>query len=265
MAENWRETLFVWDGILSFVEEKKDDKEENDEGGKEDEEGAPSGATKGSKGEALKLKWKGTWVGCDHKDATKVPTPKRGAFDEFVSSENAFEVEGTATKGDAEEDDDDGEKKEENESGAIIGGPSSSLYKLAMTDGSGYDLGEGDDKKRHKDGRHDVYFFSPNLRWNGNLRDQVQNMVLAVGENEFGSFVSVGWLRVGNRVTLARRYVDEGDERAKWDIDDLRKAVFDQIATVKEDGHAKLVIPPWQCATMHADAPAQGNKRQKVK
>ncbi len=68
---------------------------------------------------------------------------------------------------------------------------------------------------------------------------------------------------MGNRVTLARRYVDVGDDRAKWDIDDLRKAVFDQIATVAEDGHVKLVIPPWQCSAMHADG-GQVAKRQKV-
>ena len=194
-------------------------------------------------------------MGCDYADATKVPTPKRGAFDEFVSSENAFQVEGVAAKA---------SEKAPADGGDILGGDVSSLRLVTMIEGSGYDLGEGDEKKKHTDDRHDMYFFSPSLRWQGNLKDQVQNMVMATGENEeFGKFISVGWLRVGCRVTLARRYVDDGDDRAKWDIDDLRKAVFHQIATKGEDGTVKLTIPPWQCAAMHAN-PGQGAKRQKT-
>lgn len=256
MTKNWRETLFVWDGILSFVEKEGDNEHENGADDSGEGEKADASASKGEE-----FKWKGTWVGCDYKDATKVPTPKRGAFDEYVSSENAFEVGGTVTKGMADTDD---AKRKDQKKNNIIGGDISSLYRITMIDGPGYDLGEGDDKKKHKDDRNDMYLFSPTLRWNGNLRDQVENMVLAVGENEFGNFIAVGWLRVGNRVSLARRYVDEGDERAKWDIDDLRKAVFDKIATVKEDGHVQLVIPPWQCSVMHADAGQASFKRQKV-
>lgn len=250
MGNDWRQTLFVWDGILSFIE--KDDKENED-----DTDQAESGSNRdAAKGE--EVKWVGTWVGCNYADATKVPTPKRGAFDEFVSSENKFVVEGTTTWGlpDDDKDKDNDAKK--------AGGDAPSLYRVTMTGGSGYDLGDGKDKKKHKDDRHDVYFSSPTLRWTGNLRDQIQNMVLAVGENEFGNFISVGWLRVGNRVTLARRYLDEGDERAKWDIDELRKVLFDQIiATENGDDQVKVVIPPWQCATMHAN-PGQLFKRQKI-
>mmetsp|Transcript_20053 Transcript_20053/g.43482 ORF Transcript_20053/g.43482 Transcript_20053/m.43482 type:complete len:255 (+) Transcript_20053:141-905(+) len=251
MTKDWRETLFVWDGILSYVEkEEKENENGNDGGGGKEDASA-------EKSEDLKFKWQGTWVGCDFADASKVPTPVRGAFDKFVSSENAFEVEGTATKGTADD------TKEEKDCAKNVGGEISSLYRISMTGGSGYDLGEGSDKKTHKDDTHDMYLFSPTLRWTGNLRDQVQNMVLAVGENEFGAFISVGWLRIGNRVTVGRRYLDEGDERAKWDIEDLRKAVFDKIATVEEDGHVELVIPPWQCVAMNADV-GQVFKRQKV-
>ena len=46
MPENWRETLFVWDGIFSVDKPPK--------------EGDPS-----------PLKWSGTWVGVDNADATK--------------------------------------------------------------------------------------------------------------------------------------------------------------------------------------------------
>lgn len=243
-TKDWRETLFVWDGILSFIEQEED-------GGKPNGKADASAAEKDDE----RLIWKGTWVGCDFADATEAPTPKRGAFDEFVSSENIFEVEGTVieditnvTKG--------GKKSEQG-----IGG--SPRNHVTMTGGAGYDLGEGSDKKKHKDDRHDMYFFSPTLRWMGNLLDQEENMVLAVGENEFGNFISVGWLRVGNRVTLARRYVDEGDERAKWDINDLRRAVFDQITTVADNGHMKFAIPPWQCVAMNTDA-KRLCKRQKI-
>ena len=254
MSKDWRETLFVWDGILSFVE--KGEKESNEDGNDPSTDGEDAASIDKSE----EVRWQGTWVGCDHADATKVQTPRRGAFDEFVSSENEFLVHGHVMRSTPAEDKKDGENNEK-----IIGGDVTSLCRVDMTAGSGYDLGEGDEKKRHKDDRHEMYFFSPSLRWNGNLRDQVENMVLAVGENEFGNFISVGWLRVGNRVTLARRYVDEGDERAKWDIDDLRKAVFGQIATMAAEGHVKLVIPPWQCDVIHADpSQASSAKRQKV-
>ena len=204
---NWRETLFVWDGILS----EKDD-EENGGGGKNNDK---------------EFVWSGTWIGCDEADATKVDIPKRGAFNEFVSSENQFEVEGSA------------ESLAEDKS----------LRKLSMKGGSGYDLGEGKDKKKHTDDRHDMYFYSKSLCWTGKPKSK-ENLVLAIGENEFGSFISMGVFRVGNRITLARRYVDDTDPRAKWDIDDLKKQVEDGLAV------------PWQCRGMHADA-NQVNKRQK--
>ncbi|KAL7464771.1 hypothetical protein ACHAXS_005106 [Conticribra weissflogii] len=240
MSKDWINTIYVWDGILSPVEA--------DPSSNGDDDGAESKTV---------LKWEGTWVGCDAVDATKVETPKRGAFNEFVTSDNKFEVTGTATKGDAKEIDvKDADDK-------IFGGDVASLYRVAMTEGPGWDMGDGEEKKKHTDIAHDMYFSS--LRWTGNLRDQVNNIVFAIGHNEFGHFVSVGWLRVGNRVTLARRYLDESDGRTKWDIDDLRKAVFDQIATVdnEDDGRVILRIPPWQCAAMHANE-SQISKRQKT-
>ncbi|KAL7475916.1 hypothetical protein ACHAW6_001810 [Cyclotella cf. meneghiniana] len=237
MLKNWKETLFVWDGILSFVEQ-------------DDEEADKDAAT--SDGD--KIKWEGTWVGIDSVDATKVDTPKRGAFDEFVSSENKFNVTGFATKGDKKD-------IEAYEDSKVIGGEVSHLYRAKMIGGHGYDLRIGEDTKKYKDTVHDVYFST--LRWKGNLRDQIENVVFALGENEFGNFISVGWLRVGNRVTMARRYIDEHDDRRKWDIDDLRKAVFDQIAPFSKDGSMSVIIPPWHCAAMHAD-PGQISKRQKT-
>jgi hypothetical protein len=239
MTDNWKETLFVWDGILSIVDkdESKDDS-------------SSASATGG-----VAINWEGTWVGCVAADATQVETPKRGAFDEYVSSDHKFNVMGSAVQGSNDE------KEEKNDSGTAIGGDASLLYVANMTDGIGYDLGDGSEKKNHKDTIHNMYLST--LRWKGNLRDQVENVVFAMGENEFGPFISVGWLRVGNRVTLARRYIDEDDERVKWEIDDLRKAVFDQNATVVEDGRVQITIPPWQCAAMHVNA-SHLSKRQKI-
>jgi hypothetical protein len=166
-----------------------------------------------------------------------------------VSSDNKFEVIGRAVKG--------GEEEVEPEDGDdAVGGKTSALYKANMIDGSGYDLEE----KKHKDTAHNMYLST--LRWKGNLRDQVENIVFALGENEFGNYICVGWLRVGNRVTMARRYIDEEDERCQWDINDLRKAVFEQIASTTEDG-VSIVIPPWQCDAMNAKF-VQISKRQKT-
>jgi hypothetical protein len=212
MSDNWKETLFVWDGILSLDDNAKDG------------------------GDDIRLRWEGTWVGFDSANAAAVAVPKRGAFDRDVASTNSFAVSGKTSKKDS----------------ADI----NSLYRVYMNGGSGYDLGEGDEKKKHKDDVHDMYLSL--LNWTGNLRHQVCNLVFALGSNEFGSFISVGWLRVGNRITLARRYLDDGDERCKWDIDKLKSVVVDEIATVEENGDfLKLALPPWQCAAMHADAPSK--------
>jgi hypothetical protein len=162
-------------------------------------------------------------------------------FDRDVASANTFAVSGTTSpKKDSATDD--------------------SLYCVSMIEG-GYDLGEGDEKKRHSDDVHNLYLSL--LRWTGNLREQVCNLVFGIGSNEFGSFVSVGWLRVGNRITLGRRYLPDGDERCKWDIEKLRSVVLDEISTVQEDGHQKLHLPPWQIAAMHAEAGQPPAKRRK--
>mmetsp|Transcript_8622 Transcript_8622/g.14649 ORF Transcript_8622/g.14649 Transcript_8622/m.14649 type:complete len:222 (-) Transcript_8622:195-860(-) len=217
MSANWRETLFVWDGILS------DDEDETKEG---------------DDGSNIGLKWEGTWVGCESADAVAVETPKRGAFERDVTSAYSFTASCTASQKD----------------------PANNFYRLSMS--GSYDLGEGNDKKKHTDDVHDMYLSL--LRWTGNLRDQADNLVFALGSNElFGKFISVGWLRVGNRITLARRYLDDGDMRCKWDIDALKSAVVEEITTADDDGLVTLHIPPWQCAAMHAEAEQPSAKRRK--
>jgi hypothetical protein len=256
--EDWRTTLFVWDGILSFVENEETEEKKAESGIGEESEELSKGA------DSLRIRWRGTWIGCNEADAAKVPTPKRGAFDEYVSSDHTFEVEGAVSRVATTDDGVDVEYSKGGDGGNVVGGDASTIHhRVDMTGGTGYELGEGNEKETHHDDRHDVFFFSPTLRWSGKLRNQLTNLVLAVGDNEFGHFLSVGWLRVGNRVTLARRYVDEDDERSGWDVEDLTRAVLEQIATTAVDGHVEIVIPPWQCVAMHADA-RHGSKRQKI-
>lgn len=194
---------------------------------------------KEEKGAEIKFKWNGTWVACDKcPDAKKADIPKRG-FGENVPSDNLFEVEGTARPVDSDDD---------------AGQP----HVASVVEGEGYDM-EGDDGKtsKHKDDKHEIYL--PNLKWTGDLRDQRINLVFAMGNNEFGSFISVGWMRPGNRLTLGRRYLDEKDSRIKWGVEEFRAAVLEEIVL---EGN-KVVTPPWQCAALHSDlVPAP--KKQKV-
>jgi hypothetical protein len=212
MPENWRETLFVWDGIFSVKEPPK--------------EGDPS-----------PVKWSGTWVGTDSADATKIEAPKRGAFDAQVESDMTFEVEGTAES-----------------AGDKVGGFTSSL-----TEGPGWDLQDdgSDSKSKHRDSVHELLL--QQLRWLGSP-DKTVNLVFARGSNNFAPFISVGWMRPGNRITLGRRYLDEEDARVKWDLEDLRKAVLEEICA--DTGGRNVVTPPWQCSVMHVDD--QTGKRRKM-
>jgi hypothetical protein len=51
-------------------------------------------------------------------------------------------------------------------------------------------------------------------------------------------------MRPGNRLTIARRYLEEGDERTKWDLETLSEKVMDGIYDEKKEEYR---IPPWQC------------------
>ena len=232
MPENWRETLFVWDGILTVD--------------KPPAEGDPSPLT-----------WTGTWVGVDNADATKVDEPKRGAFDAEVKSDMTFEVLGTAGQYVAAESSSGGNGGNENGAGSgnkIMDGP----FKATLTEGSGWDLKDETTGKvaRHTDTVHDLYL--KQLRWLGSP-DKTTNIVYAIGHNDFGPFISAGWMRPGNRITLGRRYLDgDRDGRAKWDLDDLRKAVLEEVYN-PSDGSVR--VPPWKCSVLHVDD--QSGKRRK--
>ena len=191
----------------------------------------------------IPVAWEGTWVGVDAKDAKEAAAPKRNAFAEYVDSDMKFNVTGTAAPVD----------------------DSTKSFVSKLVEGDGWDMESGDDKKQYQDKEHEVMVKS--LRWSGNMFDQTENLIVAKGTNEFGSFVSAGWMRPGNRWTLARRYLaDEKDPRAKMSLEELQKAVMDEtVDLLEETGQQKLKIPPWQCSVLHVDyqePPKKGEKRK---
>jgi hypothetical protein len=213
-AENWRDTLYVWDGILTVNEADKT----ND--GK------------------VPVSWIGTSVECaDSPDATMVKAPTRGAFAEFVDSDMQFSVSGTA------------EKIEPGGNGP---------YRASLVNGEGWDSLAGYKRKKEKDTVHDV--FLANLNWSGNVMCQTDNLVFAKGKNVLGRFISVGWMRPGNRVTLGRRYLRDDDARATWDMDQLIKGVLGGILLDDED----IRIPPWQCPALDSEQMKSPTRRRRV-
>lgn len=226
---SWRDTLYIWDGIIVEVgwDLVKEDKEE-----KKDE---------------IPLEWKGTWVPCeDCPDAKKAEAPKRYGGQLEVESANHFQVSGTAKALPKPEETDD-----ENPTTAVP-------HEASLVGGDGWDMGEGDEKKKYTDEVHDLLF--ANIKWMGNMRDQRDNLVFAKGENEFGPFISAGWMRPGCRLTLARRYLDESDARVKWSLEELGSNVINGIFD-KESGEVN--IPPWQCDALHSEF-QQAGKRKKA-
>jgi hypothetical protein len=209
---SWRDTLFVWDGILVAKETSSSNNNNNNDNNNNNK--ATTTTT---------VEWEGTWVGVDNENATKVEAPKRGAFDELVASDMHFQVSGTA---------------HEQDDGSIL---------MSVTQGSGWDFKkDNDDTKKHCDIKHDLYLQS--LKWTGAVGgDQTPNLIFSEGENnEFGKFVGVGWMRPGNRMTVARRYLADKDERT---LDTVKKIVWEEVC----GDNKKTRIPPWQCTVMNAE------------
>lgn len=239
-TSSWRDTLYIWDGIVSLTTDSKS-VEDNDK-----------------KDGGIPIHWEGTWVPAEASDATKAEAPKRNAFQEYVDSDFRFDVDGSA-KPLSTEDGDDGNKDSTSSS------PQGSMFVASITDGSGWDMEDDDtkNKKKYNDTTHDVLVKS--LKWSGNMFDQTENLIVAKGENEFGSFVSAGWMRPGNRWTLARRYLPDGDPRSKMTLLELLIAVVKETVTLMEDtGQQKLKIPPWHCSVLNAEygEKERGEKRK---
>lgn len=167
--------------------------------------------------------WHGTLFANEFSpDATKVQAPKRDAFKEFCDSDLQFRVTGQARPVDVVMD----ENKFKH-------------YRIRLTDGPGWDL----DGQKHHDIDHEVI---SSLQWQGSS-DPRKSLVFATGGDSYGKFISVGWMRPGNRVTLARRYVS--DNRAEWSSETLRQ---ETLKIIYDDEEEECVMPPWQCNVFSA-------------
>lgn len=237
MTGTWRDTLFVWEGTLDATNKEESNTNKRDN--------------------STAIRWKGSWVGCENcPDAKTAEPPSHRAFQE---SEMEFDVSAAAV-GEASstttttEDDSD-----------------SLFWKYEMTGGSGWDLGEGEEKSRHKDESHTILCQLPLLlvAQEGEAANKSKTddyaLVVANGENDFGAFVSVGCLHTTNnkdensRLRLARRYLDHGDARAKWTVETLYDTILESIpghfgpsTSTSNDDSTKHPMAAWQTNHLHA-------------
>ena len=158
-------------------------------------------------------------------DSKGVKEIKRNAFQAFCDSDKEFRVVGKATPVDGTED-----------------GNRFKAYKVSFNEGEGWDL----DGKKHKDETNDVL---TSLQWQGSP-DKRKSLVYGVGKDEYGAFVSAGWMRPGNRITIARRYLGDGDDRAGWSLENVQEETLKVI--YDDDEEEVTVMPPWQCAVFDA-------------
>ena len=121
--------------------------------------------------ESKGAKWHGTVTDQTAMDASTVPAPHRNAFKEFCDSDKQFRVTGTAQPLDGIKDDD-------------IFKP----HRMTMVDGEGWDM----DGHKHRDADHELLV--ERLQWQGSP-DQRDSLVYGKGRDEYGPFISVGWMR----------------------------------------------------------------------
>jgi hypothetical protein len=162
------------------------------------------------------LTWHGVWLVNKSPDAKAVEEPKRAPTAQMVESDMSFKVTGTATPIDKTSKD------------ATWAQP----CEITWTDGS-FDGG----RVTINDTAHTLLVTK--LRWTGG--EQIKNLVYGIGTNQFGKFIEVGWMRPGNRLTIARRYVTN-DARTNWTLAKLKEMVLADIYDEEDD---KPPMPPW--------------------
>ena len=164
--------------------------------------------------------WYGTVTASENApDPTKVEAPVRNAFKALCDSDLQFRVTGKAQPSDG------------------IG--DSKSYRLELTGGDGWDYAGS----KHMDTVHNVLTA---LQWQGNP-DKRLSLCFGCGSDAHGNFISTGWMRPGNRITLARRYVV--DTRKELDCESLRDQVLQQIYDEDAD---EIILPPWMCDLFRA-------------
>lgn len=223
--ENWRDTLYIWDGIVTV--------------------GVPADSEK--KDSPVPVLWEGSWVPVKNvPDAANADAPKRHAFKKDIDSDYEFQVTGTAALLETNGEEEEGLGR---------------FFVVKLTKGEGWEMEDGDKKKRYHDKTHNVWI--KNLKWSGNKKDETESLVVAKGENDFGPFVSAGWMRPGCRWTVARRYLSERDPRAKWSLGKFYQSIVDGTISIKEgSGEKALRVLPWQTSVMHANYQGSSDKEE---
>uniref|UniRef100_A0A6U3C4M6 Uncharacterized protein n=1 Tax=Entomoneis paludosa TaxID=265537 RepID=A0A6U3C4M6_9STRA len=111
-------------------------------------------------------------------------------------------------------------------------------YNIEITGGDGWELGDG---KNHQDKKHVII---SSLQWRGSP-DGSDQLCYGQGEDEYGPFVSLGYMKPGNRITLARRCaLEASDGRVGWTVQDVEKETLKAIYDEEEEDIT--VRPPWK-------------------
>ena len=121
--------------------------------------------------EAGDATWHGTLTDQTAMDARRVPAPHRNAFKEFCDSDKQFRVTGIASSQDGMKD-----------------GNPFKPHTIRFNGGEGWDL----NGYKHRDMSHELLL--ERLQWQGSP-DQRDSLVFAKGNDEFGPFIGVGWMR----------------------------------------------------------------------
>lgn len=219
---SWRDTLFVWRGDVEYLDSIIVTGPGN--------QWAELWRGQPIKGSTFKHRtgpdffWKGRWIGVDSADATKADMPPvrdwRDGANAF-ESDNNFNVRGDMVQYSPSA------KGKGGDSVFIVKPNEAGHNALASPqEGRGWMLDNGDGHRWYGDTVHEI-------RWCGD------DLVFARGYNEFAPFVSVGFLsgyrhrdvlrspvsKSNRTLTVARRYLDDKDERCGWSMDDLEREV----------------------------------------
>ena len=125
--------------------------------------------------ESKAANWHGTLTAETAMDASRVAAPHRNAFKEFCDSDKQFRVAGHAEAVDGIKDDN-----------------MFKPHRMVMTEGEGWDM----DGVKHRDSEHELLL--ERLHWQGSP-DQRDSLVYSKGRDEYGPFISVGWMRPVSR------------------------------------------------------------------
>jgi hypothetical protein len=164
------------------------------------------------------LQWHGVWLVHKSAEARVVEEPKRAPTAQMVESDMSFRLSGTASPVDTASTNRD--------------------TTWAQPCEIRWTAGSFDGRVTIQDTAHSLLVTK--LRWTGG--EQIKNLVYGIGSNQFGSFIEVGWMRPGNRLTVARRYLTDQDARSTWTLAKLREMVLADIYDEEDD---KVVMPPW--------------------